>query len=68
MRIQAFIVLFLFLGFLVLIGCGAKANPQIKDPCRNAPTECWGDKGINPNDIPTCVELIKCHSWEMSAS
>ena len=55
---------------LLLSGCIFNKKPEVVDPCKNAPTECWvadGKIGVDPSTIPACVELIKCHSWEMRA-
>jgi len=63
------VILSLLLSVLIA-GCVFAKKPAVVDPCANAPTQCWVGKGrigVDPNTIPTCVELIKCHSWSMSA-
>lgn len=55
---------YLFLILLVVfVGC----NKQLKvdDPCKI--TICWGEKGVQPQDVPLCRQVAECHNWIMGS-
>jgi len=50
---------------LLLSGCLNSKPQEVQDPCKNAPTICFGNAGESPNDRPNCQQVTVCYDWEL---
>ena len=51
---------------LLMVGCVPK-KPEIVDPCKTAPTLCFGKVGQSPADVAGCAPVIACNNWRLEA-
>ena len=51
---------------LLLSGCLNSKPQEVQDPCKNAPTICFGNAGEEPGDRK-CSQVIACYDWELHA-
>lgn len=52
--------------FIAVAGCAPK-KPEIIDPCKAAPTMCFGKAGQSPLDVAGCDQVISCSNWRLEA-
>jgi hypothetical protein len=61
-------VIYCSILLILFSGCSWGKKPAVVDKCSKAPTICFSTEvGQTPNDIPVCVELMKCYEWIMKA-
>lgn len=57
---------YLLIATILVVGC-TPAKPKVIDPCKQAPSVCWGRAGVMASDVSACAKLATCNDWEMRA-